>query len=278
MAPHNGITPVIKQAEELVAQGDLEGALAALQNSVRDDPSDSRKRVFLFQLLCVLGTWDRALTQLNVAAEMNPENLLMAQTYRELLQCEGYRQAVFSGTKSPLVFGEPPLWIGELIQALGLSASGDGEQARRAVDSAFEKSDARSGTIDGTRFEWLADADMRLGPVLEAMVNGKYYWVPIDNIKSISFSEPEDLRDFVWLPAEFTWVTEGVSPGFVPARYPAAASGGSNTTDSALALSRKTEWVDLGAEFFTGAGQRLFTTDADDYPLFETREITFDAS
>ena len=45
-------------------------------------------RVFLFQLLCVLGQWERALTQLNVAAELDAQALAMAQMYREALQCE----------------------------------------------------------------------------------------------------------------------------------------------------------------------------------------------
>ena len=33
--------------------------------------------------------------------------------------------------------------------------------------------------IDGKAFAWMADADMRLGPVLEAVINGRYYWVPL---------------------------------------------------------------------------------------------------
>jgi len=259
------------KAEDLVGQGDLKGALAELQDSVRDNPSDARLRVFLFQLLCIKGDWSRALTQLNVSADLDSQNLLMAQTYRELLQCEGYREAVFAGDKSPLVFGEPAVWMGEMMQALTTSAEGNGEKARAVVDSAFDKSEPRAGTIDDKPFEWLADADMRLGPVLEAMVNGKYYWIPLDNIQAITFSAPEDLRDLVWLPAEFTWTTEGVSPGFVPARYPMSSA----SDDASLAMGRKTEWNDLGAEFYTGVGQRLFSTDMDDYALLETREIKF---
>jgi type VI secretion system protein ImpE len=55
-------------AERSVREGDLAGALMALQDQVRKNPSTSDLRVFLFQLLAVLGEWDRALTQLNVAA------------------------------------------------------------------------------------------------------------------------------------------------------------------------------------------------------------------
>ena len=58
-------------AEESLRDGDLQATLDALQAQVRADPSDAKLRVFLFQLQCVLGQWDRALTQLNVAGDMD---------------------------------------------------------------------------------------------------------------------------------------------------------------------------------------------------------------
>lgn len=261
------------RAEEAIKNGDLDQALTELQGAVRDDPADPALRIFLFQLLCVNGDWNRALTQLNVVADMEAEALLMAQTYRELLQIENYREAVFSGEKSPLIFGDPPEWIGELLQALPLAHQGDGEAARKIVDAAFERATARPGRINDAPFEWISDADMRLGPVLEAIVNGKYYWVPFDNIASLTLSAPEDLRDLVWQPAEFTWATEGKSPGFVPARYPV----GGATIDPDCALGRKTEWNDIGSEFFVGVGQKLLTTDVEDYPQLTTTTLTFES-
>ena len=39
------------------------------------------------------------------------------------------------------------------------------------------------------------DADMWLGPVLEAFVNGKYYWVPYARLSHIKLDPPQDLRD-----------------------------------------------------------------------------------
>jgi protein involved in temperature-dependent protein secretion len=38
----------------------------------------------------------------------------------------------------------------------------------------------------GNLFAWLADADVRLGPVLEAIVDGKYYWIPFGNLSAIT--------------------------------------------------------------------------------------------
>ena len=52
------------RARELLRAGEPAQALAALQDLVRGDPSNAEKRVFLFQLLSVLGQWERAARQL----------------------------------------------------------------------------------------------------------------------------------------------------------------------------------------------------------------------
>jgi predicted component of type VI protein secretion system len=57
-------------AEASFRAGDLLRALEHLQNEVRQKPSDTKLRIFLAQLLMVLGQWDRALTQLNIIADM----------------------------------------------------------------------------------------------------------------------------------------------------------------------------------------------------------------
>ena len=58
-------------AEDALRGGDPGGALALLQAEVRNKPADASLRVFLFQLLCVLGQWERALNQLKVAADLD---------------------------------------------------------------------------------------------------------------------------------------------------------------------------------------------------------------
>src|SRR6266436_1720722 len=54
-------------AQEALRAGRLDEALTQLKQDVRRQPADARLRIFLFQLLCVSGEWDRALTQLSVA-------------------------------------------------------------------------------------------------------------------------------------------------------------------------------------------------------------------
>ena len=50
---------------------------------------------------------------------------------------------------------------------------------------------------------------MRLGPVCEAIINGRYYWVPFDRLSRIDLEAPVDLRDVVWMPAHFQFANGG---------------------------------------------------------------------
>ncbi|MBS1173150.1 MAG: impE, partial [Proteobacteria bacterium] len=61
------MNPVLS-AEDHLRAGDPAAALKLLQDQVRARPGDAKLRVFLFQLLCVLGQWERALNQLDTAA------------------------------------------------------------------------------------------------------------------------------------------------------------------------------------------------------------------
>ena len=258
-------------AREHLRNGDIGAALLALQSQVRSEPANAKLRVFLFQLLCVNGEWDRALTQLNVSGDMDAGTLGMVQVYREALRNEALRREIFAGRKTPLIFGDPQQWMALLFEALKLTAAGETKKAQALRAQAFEEAPAASGSINGAPFEWIADGDSRLGPMLEAVVNARYYWIPFSHIANVKIEKPEDLRDIVWTPAQFTWINGGQAVGFIPTRYP----GSETHTDSNVRLARRTEWQDLGHETYIGLGQRMLTTDVDDYPLMEVREISF---
>ena len=259
------------QIKDLIKRGDLSEAFQLIRNDVRKDPANSKHRVALFQLLSIFGQWDKALTQLNVAADLDSKNLLMAQVCREALQCEALRSEIFSGAKSPLVFGEPAEWVVWMIQANELAAAKKFDAAQNLRQRAFDKAPASRGVIDNHEFNWIADADSRLGPIFESIIDGRYYWVPISNVQHVKIEEPTDLRDLVWIPANFVWKNGGNSVGLIPSRYP----GSESSTDNGTQLARKTDWVEQGQGFYIGLGQRMFATDSNEYPLLQTREITF---
>ena len=262
------------QAEQSLLQGQPEAALAQLQEQIRKEPGNPKLRVFLFQLLVVLGQWQRALSQLKVAGDLDAANLLMVQTYREAIQCEVFRAEVFAGKRSPLIFGQPEQWLALLVQALKLDAAGRFADAAALRNQAFESAPATSGNIDGTAFEWIADADGRLGPTLEAIFNGRYYWVPFRQISKIEVEKPVDLRDVVWMPVVFTWINGGQASGLIPTRYP----GSESEDDALIRLARKTEWRDVADGASHGLGQRLLATNLDDYALMDVRNIELNSS
>ena len=260
--------------EQLLASGDPQAALALLQAQVRERAGDVKLRVFLFQLFCVLGQWQRAMTQLEVCGEMDAATLPMVNTYREALKCELVREAVFAGKTTPMVIGEPRPWVASLVEGLQAEGRGDIDLAARLRADAFEAAPPTAGALDGVEFEWIADADSRLGPVLEAVVNGRYSWIPFSALRKVMIEAPTDLRDLVWSPAHLTFSNGGEAVALLPSRYPTSGA----QPDGGLQLSRKTEWLSIGPEQYSGLGQRLVTTSETELGLLEIREIALETA
>jgi type VI secretion system protein ImpE len=265
--------PALSSASEaLLKAGQLREALHALTAQVRSHPADASLRVFLFQLLALLGEWERAADQLKVAGGLDAQNAPMVAAYGFALQGERERERVFAGAAEPAIESEHAPWQTLLMQSLRRFCEDDPEQAARLREQAFEQADAVSGTIDGEPFEWIADADSRIGPCLELIVKGGYRWAPFPLISELRFEAPADLRDKVWTAVQIAWAGGGSTVGFVPTRY----SGTERADDADLTLARRTVWTDRGHEGFVGSGQRMFVTDAGEYPLLDVRTITFD--
>lgn len=252
--------------------GTISGSLENLKEKIRKEPARPELRTYLFQLLCVTGEYERAMTQLNVAADMDDGNKLMAQACGPLLNCEMLREEIFNGRHSPLVFGEPEKWMGLMIQALTLDGKKEHEAAKGIRDMAIDLAEPVPGSINGEPFEWLADADSRLGPVLEIIVEGRYYLAALSNIKKMEISPPSDLRDVVWLPVSIVWKNDGQSVGFIPSRY----QGSVEAKEDDILLGKKTLWKEACKDVFFGQGQRMLATERQDYPIMDVREIIFD--
>lgn len=258
-------------AETLLQAGDPHGAQEALQDQVRKQPADAKLRVFLFQLMAVNGQWKRAQAQLEIAGQLDSEAEPMVQAYRDVINCELHREAVFEGKSKPLIFGEPEEWVALLVEAQQAFARGEMELFSKLNEQAFEKADSRSGKINDEKFEWLADADQRFGPVFEFMFNGQYYWVPMSRVSKLHTDKPTDLRDLIWLPAEVTWTNGGKLMVMIPARYPRIEG-----ISGPGLLSRRTDWVSHEGDVAEGTGQRIFATDQNDYSVLQVRSIEFD--
>jgi type VI secretion system protein ImpE len=267
------LSPTESLAATLLREGRPREALDALTTQVRGNPADASQRLFLFQLLALLGQWERAGNQLQVAAELDASHALLASNYQLALRGERQRAAVMAGQGWPTMIGEPSRWQALLLQSLRCLLGGQLPEALALREQAFEQAAPIGGLIDGTPFEWIADADPRFGPCLEVMLSGGYAWVPFARLRELRFEPPFDLRDKVWAQVQLTWHDGGQALGLVPCRYP----GSEGEADSALVMASRTDWHELGQDCFVGRGQRMLSTDAGDYPLLDIRSIRFES-
>ena len=262
---------VAANPQTLLVSGQLSEALRALSAEVRRRPVDASLRVFLFQLLAVLGDWERAAVQLKVAGELDEQNALMVTAYDLALQGERQREAVMAGHTSPFVTGATAPWHAPLVQSLQALCAGRFDEARALRAKAFDAAGTVAGTIDGEPFDWISDADPRFGPCIELILKTGYVWVPFSQLRSLKFEAPVDLRDKVWAPVQITWGSGAEAVGFVPCRYPGSERSGV----APLALAARTTWVEQSADCFVGRGQRMFATDRAEYSLLDVRSMTF---
>ena len=161
-------------AEDCLKQGDIKGALKLLQEQIKKKPDNAELRVFLFQLLSVMGQWDRALTQLDVVADLDDGTLAMVSMYRQVIACERIREQVFSGKKEPIIFGKPNEWVALLIQALKLTAQGENTKSQQLRIRAFDAAEITSGLINEQAFEWLISKRLDDGAWPVGIASGNY--------------------------------------------------------------------------------------------------------
>ena len=152
---------------DLLQAGKLDEAIDALSAELRDNPTDVRRRTFLFELLCFAGKYDRAEKQLDVVGQGSKEAEMGALLYHSALHAERLRQGMFETGGFPLTSPPKPV----------------------------------SGTLNGKPFESLTDADPRIGARLELFAAGQYTWIPFEHIESMRMLPPKRLRDMLWAPA-----------------------------------------------------------------------------
>src|SRR4030095_1187658 len=121
-----------------------------LQEEIRRNGAAASLRMSLVQLLAVMGQWDRVRTQLQVLDSLGEEHRTWVGMMGQAVLAEALRREVFAGRTTPTVLGEPPAWVGPLIQAL--KGEGGPEIAARQRAEALDGAPATAGTLNGTAF------------------------------------------------------------------------------------------------------------------------------
>ena len=225
-------------AETLFREGRLAEAIDVLGAELRSDPTDARRRTFLFELLCFAGQFDRAEKQLDVLAAAGRESAMGALLYRSALHAERTRREMFRAGTFPL--GNPP---------------------------------PVAGTLNGTPFASLRDADPRIGARLEVYAAGEYVWIPFAHIESLRVAPPKRLRDLLWSSAVVRTGPEFTGMELGEVLVPVLTPGAVDDEDDAVRLGRVTEWIDIGNGVAAPVGQKLLLMDDAEVPLLEVREL-----
>lgn len=257
--------------DALLRSGDVDAARAALVNIVRSRPADDKARMFLFQLLCVLGEWAKARKQLEVLAQVAENAQMLLVTYNQAIDAELLRADVFDGKADMPVLVGMGGWIDGVAQAVTLQMQGKASEADAMRDEAFSHAPDTPGEVAGRRFDFISDADMRFGPAFEAIVAGRYGLIPFEAVQSISSDGPQDLRDTVWFPVQIALRSGQSIAAFLPARYPGSHAASANS----IRLGRQTDWIDQPWGQ-AGLGQRIWSlSDGTDIGLLDLRSISF---
>jgi type VI secretion system protein ImpE len=254
----------------------LDARLDDVQGLIRREPAVAGHRWTLFQLLCVTEQWERAIQQLQVFAQLNPQQAQAAQAYRDLIRAERWRAKVLGGLAEPGFVIDPPPWVKSLVESLRLFAAGQNVAADAMREAALDEAPLMRGEGGGYSFEWIADSDSRLGPVCEVITAGRYRWLPFSDISAWEIGRPAALIDLVWAPCVLT-VGDGTRVhGLMPARFPVVAE---MTHDSgaldALRLGNTTVWTETGRTGVIAQGRKTWVTSSGDVGLFELDTCAF---
>jgi type VI secretion system protein ImpE len=229
--------------QQLFQSGQLDEAVKALTAEVRDNPTDPKRRTFLFELLCFAGDYSRAEKHLDVLSQGGQQSEIGGLFYRGVLAAEKTRHEMFEKQEYPKPESASNVHI--------------------------------TGTINGKSFHDLADSDPRVGANLEMFVAGSYMWVPFTLLSSIQIQPPKRLRDLLWIPAvvRTSAAFQGRELGEVllPALHPFSW----RSADPAVRLGRATAWEGGENEEPFPRGQKVLLADDEEWPLLELRDVQF---
>jgi type VI secretion system protein ImpE len=229
-------------ALSLYRAGQLKAAIEALGDELKKQPLDAKRRIFLFELLCFAGEYDRAEKQLNVVSDANAQAAAGAMLYRSALHAERERQDMF---------------------ARGALPQGSGHASP-------------SGELNGAKFAGLADADPRIGAHLEVFIAGSYTWIPFAYIEGIETEPPKRLRDLLWLPATLRTTADFRLQDLGEVLLPVIAPLSWKDPDDAVRLGRTTAWNGDSEYGQLPSGQKLLLFGDEEQPFLEMRTLTFD--
>ncbi len=181
------------------------------------------------------------------------------------------RRQVFAGKAQPEFFGAAGEPVRLRLLGLVKLAGGAATEAAEAFQQANEQIPPIHGTLNDKPFDGLRDGDDCLGSVLEVFARGQYFWVPLDEVATLTMNAPRFPRDLLWIPAHLELKAGDAGSVFLPALYP----GTDQEPDVQLKLGRMTEW--RGDALVRGVGAKEFYVGSEPISLLDWRNLVVTA-
>lgn len=260
------------QAADLFRAGKLADAVAAATAAVKQAPTDLGRRVLLAELLLFSGNLERADVILDAAGQLDPSAMMVVSEFRQLLRAETARRQLYRDGRVPEFLGEPEPWERAALAAFVSWRAGDFAAAKASAEEAESLRPASSGTCNGTAFDDFRDADDMLPGFIETLTTtGKYYWIPVSRIETMTFHAPKRPRDLVWRRCSMSVNAGPDGDVYIPVTYFAET----DATDDAHRLGHLTSWSDEDAGPVRGSGQRVFLVGEEAAGIMDLTEIEF---
>ena len=254
----------LDQVKTLLNQGRLDDALSSLKTCVRDSPTDIAARSTLVSLFALLGDLDRAQAQFK--AQQSLQGAGLPPAFEDLILATQTRERVMAGQEAPHYLLDAPSWADDYQAALAaLASSGDESELEKLSASLASHLDQISGQTGPLAFEGFRNCDTRLTPVIEAVIDGAYTWIPLSDLQRLSIPERPDLvQDLVWCPVILMLTDSEVRHGHLFTTYPGTAEHGSANAK----LARTVEWDESLRSLDVARGLQLFYLGEEATSLF----------
>ena len=235
------------KAKALYQEGKLNEAIQSLSAELRENPSDAKRRTFLFELLCFAGDYERADKHLNLLADVSGEAKMGAVLYMSAMHGERIRHKTFADKDFPT--------------------------------TPIDETKLRGGTVTLTNgetktFDWMEDSDPRIGARFELFAAGAYLWIGFEHIDSLEFQPVTKLRDLLWRPAFLKTGSSFKGTEIGEVLVPALFVFSHKSADDQVRLGRSTIWDTTGEDPIP-YGQKTFLIDDEDYSIMELQTVTF---
>jgi type VI secretion system protein ImpE len=262
----------MNDAKLLLDSGNLKGAVDAALALVKSNPTNEAARIFLFELSCFAGNWERAEKQLEVIGHQDTVAMVGSKIYQQNFKAERDRINFFENGTRPETAMKAPEYVEDLIKANELIRLGKTGEARLLLDQIDVNRAAFKCTVNGDGFSDLRDYNDTTMCVFEVIIKDSYVWLPFEQVEKIEFFERKSLRDVYWPQGKFE-LTNGTSGELF---FPSLYVNTWKSDDDLIRLGRSVDWRDLGNEIYAGEGARIYTMDGKDKSILDIKSIEFD--